>query len=213
MAHFLVIKAWCPHRDFLSFVQSSKARFVDFELFLCAPVHHVMAVEPGSMPAHLWVGRFASAAAVDEFWAQSEAAEKLAHEIAPIALSLPAVPASGLGDFIPTAANVPARGDLSAPGLLVIEGSATDQARMDQYRDILLPLMRDFGAFYIAFELGGNVQVLSGKWSEAIFAISQWPSMDSATAMWLSGRYQNDAIPLRLGVGHFSVLLATGYTT
>ena len=62
----------------------------------------------------------------------------------------------------------------------------------------------------IFVELGGAVEVLSGEWSEAIFAISRWPSREAALAFWNAPKYQNDAIPLRLDIGRFSVLMLTG---
>ena len=78
---------------------------------------------------------------------------------------------------------------------------------MDVYRGIILPMMFERHAYYTAFELGGDVEVLSGAWDEAIFAISRWPSRAAARDFWLCERYQNDAIPLRLDVGRFSVAL------
>jgi uncharacterized protein (DUF1330 family) len=93
---------------------------------------------------------------------------------------------------------------------MLIEGSVTDEARIDQYRDIILPMLRERGAYYPLFELGGNVRVLAGEWSQGILAVSRWSSVDPAHDFWFSDRYQNTAIPMRTGAGTFEVQLAEG---
>ena len=114
------------------------------------------------------------------------------------------------GNFVPTIATVDVP-DAGAPRtFMVIEGTGTDQARMDRYRDMILPMMRARGAYYIAFELGGDVRVLAGTWSEGIFAISRWPSAALARDFWFSDQYQQQAIPIRTGVGKFDVQIIDG---
>ena len=71
-------------------------------------------------------------------------------------------------------------------------------------------MMRERGAYYIAFELGGDVEVLAGAWSEGIFAISRWPSKALAEDFWYSDKYQNEAIQIRTGVGKFDVQIIEG---
>jgi uncharacterized protein (DUF1330 family) len=114
------------------------------------------------------------------------------------------------GNFVPTIATVDVP-DAEAPRtFMVIEGTGTDQERMDRYRDMILPMMRERGAYYIAFELGGDVSVLAGVWSEGIFAISRWPSQALAEDFWYSEKYQKEAIPIRTGVGKFDVQIIEG---
>jgi uncharacterized protein (DUF1330 family) len=114
------------------------------------------------------------------------------------------------GHFVPTIATVDVP-DAAAPRcFMVIEGTGTDQERMDRYRDMILPMMRERGAYYVAFELGGDVEVLAGQWSKGIFAISRWPSRDLAEDFWFSERYQNEAVPIRTGVGRFDVQIIEG---
>ena len=81
---------------------------------------------------------------------------------------------------------------------------------MDSYRDILLPLMFDNMGYYTVFELGGDVKVLSGAWDEAIFAISRWPDRAAARRTWFADIYQEQAIPLRLDIGRFEVVMIGG---
>lgn len=210
----LVVKAFCPHACFERFLRAlpSLGEQAGKTLFARA-LHEVVALEPGSVPAHVLVLCYPDGAARDAGW---QAIEPLARGTGlfdgrePIVLAMTGIPPEGLGELIPTAANVPVSPAFQAPAYLLIEGSATDQQRMDRYRDIILPMMRERSSYYIAFELGGNVKVLSGKWSEAIFAISWWPSMGHALDFWLARRYQQDAIPLRLDIGHFDVLAANG---
>ncbi len=71
-------------------------------------------------------------------------------------------------------------------------------------------MMRERGAYYIAFELGGSVTVLAGAWQEGIFAISRWPRRAHAEDFWFSERYQQTAIPIRTGVGRFDVQIIEG---
>lgn len=101
-------------------------------------------------------------------------------------------------------------GPSQPPTLMLIEGSASDQDKMDKYRDIILPMMKERGAYYICFQIGGDVEVLNGEWSEAIFAISRWPTLHQCRDFWLSTQYQKDAIPLRLDIGSFQVVTLEG---
>jgi uncharacterized protein (DUF1330 family) len=212
---FLVVKAFCQHLRFARFVPA--ALFIaarhDGEVLVSRAVHQVSVLEPGSVPAHLWIAHFPSRAKADAAWGDMKSEGLLAditQDLVPVVLAMDGVPPTGLPDFIPTPSNVTPPESLMQPAYFVIEGSATDQTRMDKYRDILLPMMKERSAYYIAFELGGNVRVLSGQWSEAIFAMSRWPSVAFAHDAWMAGRYQKDAIPLRLGIGKFSVLVAEG---
>ena len=91
---------------------------------------------------------------------------------------------------------------------MVIRGSVSDQAGIDGYRDVILPMLKERGGYYEVFALQpGEVTTLSGQWTEQIFAISRWPQRASAEDFWYSERYQTVAIPRRLGAGHFSVHL------
>lgn len=56
---------------------------------------------------------------------------------------------------------------------MLIGGTGTNEARMDAYRDVILPMIAERGGFYPLFELGGAVPVLAGVWSEGILAISR----------------------------------------
>lgn len=200
-AAFLIIRSAAPDARFRAFAESVTGTG---NLVGKARVHEVEALEPGTVPAHTLILEFASRVAARAAW-QALPLSLIERPSPPLVLLVGKVPDAGFGDAsIPTLANVEP-GDDNDPVLLLIEGSASDQAAMDRYRDIILPMMFERHAFYIAFELGGDVEVLSGEWDEAIFAISRWPSRESARSFWLSERYQNDAIPLRLDIGRFSV--------
>lgn len=171
-----------------------------------ARLHEVEALEPGSVPAHTLVLGFDDRETARRAYAELPL-DMLAAQPAPLVLLTAAVPPEGLDDpAIPTRANVEPAAD-DDPVLMLIEGSASDQDRMDIYRGIILPMMFERHGYYTAFELGGDVEVLSGVWNEAIFAISRWPSRDAARDFWLSERYQSEGIPLRLDIGRFEVVL------
>ncbi|AUX68594.1 hypothetical protein CHX26_02875 [Porphyrobacter sp. HT-58-2] len=200
---FLVIRSNAPDILFREFREAVAERH---PVAGAARLHEVALLEPGSVAAHTMILPFAdNDAARDAFAAMP--VELIAMPAAPLALLTGAVAAEGFPDpAIPTKANVPFAEE-DGPVLMLIEGTGRDQDRMDQYRDILLPMMFDLGAYYTVFDLGGSVEVLSGSWDEAIFAISRWPSRGIAERFWMSERYQRDAIPLRIDIGRFEVAL------
>ena len=171
------------------------------------PATAVTALEPGTMHTGLIIARFAFATDLDACF------ERLELPDGSIALASAGIAYEGWpGSVVPTIATVDVP-DAGAPRtFMVIEGTGTDQARMDQYRDVILPMIRERGAYYVAFELGGDVRVLAGRWDEGIFAISRWPSRGHAEDFWFSERYQSVAIPLRTGAGRFDVQIIEGIT-
>lgn len=204
---YLVIRSTAPDIRFREFHAAVSERH---PVAGSARLHEIAVLEPGSVPAHTLILPFADKAAARAAYAEMPTG-MLSRPEAPLALLTGAVPAEGFPDpAIPTRANVRAAADDmggGAPVLMLIEGTGRDQDRMDRYRDILLPMMFDLGAYYTVFDLGGSVEVLSGSWSEAIFAISRWPSRAAAERFWMSERYQREAIPLRIDIGRFEVAL------
>lgn len=200
---FLVIRSNAP--DFL-FREFREAVTEHYPIAGTARLHEVALLEPGSVAAHTIILPFADRNAARAAFSAMPV-DLIAMSGAPLALLTGAVPAEGFPDpAIPTKANVPFAAE-DGPVLMLIEGTGRDQERMDQYRDILLPMMFELGAYYTVFDLGGSVEVLSGSWDEAIFAISRWPSRAAAERFWMSERYQRDAIPLRIDIGSFAVAL------
>jgi uncharacterized protein (DUF1330 family) len=200
---YLIIRSHAPDMRFRAFREAVAQRH---PIVGSARLHEVAVLEPGSVAAHTLILPFADKNAARTAYAAMPL-DLLSQPTEPLALLTGAVPAEGFPDpAIPTRANV-----LSAPEdgpvLMLIEGTGRDQDRMNQYRDILLPMMFDLGAYYTVFDLGGAVEVLSGEWSEAIFAISRWPSRAAAEQFWMCERYQRDAIPLRIDIGRFEVAL------
>lgn len=200
---YLIFRSQAPDNRFQAFAKtaSDTARVIS-----ATRLHEVEVLEPGTLPLHTLILDFDSReAALSAF--QNLDLSLIEKPAAPQVLLTGKVPETGFDDpSIPTRANVEPSGD-SNPMLLLIEGSASDPDAMDIYRGIILPMMFERQAYYTVFELGGDVEVLSGEWDEAIFAISRWPSPELARDFWLSERYQNDAIPLRLEIGHFGVAL------
>lgn len=168
----------------------------------------VEALEPGTRHGGVVIARFFQEADLRDFW---RGAGRSPPQAGLTALACAGLPWEGWpGHDVPTIATVTVPAADAPRALMLIEGTGTDTERMDRYRDIILPMLRDRGAYYIAFELGGNVDVLAGDWSEGIFAISRWPDAAAARDFWFSERYQQTAIPIRTGVGRFDVQLAEG---
>lgn len=198
---YLVIRSSAPDISFRAFCDQVQANFA---IAGKARLHEVELFEPGSVAAHTLITPFASREEARGAFDQMPL-DLIAQPAEPLVLLTGAVPPEGFDDpAIPTAANVsvPEGAD---PVLMLIEGSASDQDRMDAYRNVLLPMMFELGSYYTVFDLGGSVDVLSGEWDEAIFAISRWPSRDAARAFWMSDKYQQEGIPLRLDIGRFEV--------
>lgn len=175
-----------------------------------SPLAAVEVLEPGTRHTALLIARFAWAPDLDAWWQGAKA----------LAAGLPEgaqlLAASGLafegwpGHPVPTIATVDVPASDEPRAYMLIEGTGTDEARMDAYRDIILPMLRERGAYYPLFELGGAVGVLHGHWQEGILAISRWPDLARAHDFWFSDRYQKVAIPTRTGAGTFDVQLTAG---
>jgi len=171
----------------------------------------VTPLEPGTAHTGLVIARFAFAADRDAMWASAMAQQLIAADAGLVALACNGIAYEGWpGNFVPTIATVDVPDTGCPRTFMVIDGTGTDQDRMDRYRDMILPMMRTRGAYYVAFELGGDVRVLAGQWSEGIFAISRWPSHALARDFWFSEQYQNEAIPIRTGVSKFDVQIIEG---
>lgn len=198
---FLIIRTQAPDARFREFAAASVGSGT---IISSTRLHEVAVLEPGSLPLHTLVIEFDSRQEALNAH-QTLPFSTIDKPVAPQVLLTGKVPDGGFDDpAIPTRANV-SEVPNDGPVLLLIEGSASDQDAMDAYRNIILPMMFERHAYYTVFELGGNVEVLSGEWNEAIFAISRWPSAGVARDFWLSERYQDDAIPLRLEIGRFGV--------
>lgn len=175
-------------------------------VLVCALPAQVDALEPGTAHTALVIGRFAFEDDLMRAW---QAVPALPDESQVLACS--GLPYEGWpGNFVPTIATVHVPAGDSPRAFMLVEGTGTDQARMDEYRDIILPMIRERGGYYVAFELGGGVRVLAGEWSEGIFAISRWPDAAAARDFWFCDRYQQVAIPTRTGAGRFEVQLSDG---
>lgn len=183
------------------------------EVLACSHAGRVSCLEPGTVGAGILLGRWpgpgpAVSAAVEQLVALLRGA--LPPRTVPQVLLVEGLPAEGLPlvPDIPTVASVPVAPRVPRNALMVIRGSASDQARMDGYRDVILPMLKERGGYYEVFALQpGAVTAFSGGWQEQIFAISRWPARANAEDFWYSERYQTVAIPKRIGAGRFTVNL------
>lgn len=174
----------------------------------------VEQLEPGTPPAMIVLGRWPSQAELDVAWEREIGArvDSLFEEDV-LALAMSGLPADGLPNQpeIPTVASVPRIPDSAPPTYMTIQGSVTDPVRIAGYRDVILPMLKQLGAYYIVFVIAeGGVRVLRGTWDEQIFAVSAWPSHQSAHDFWYSDRYQTVAVPIRAPIGTFQVHLLKG---
>lgn len=177
----------------------------------------VECLESGTPAAEVGLFQFGDVESAKEFWGSAEnrrllAANGIDEGFATLALLSRGLPGIGLPEApeIPTVASVtppPGRGPRH---FMVIQGTGTDQARMDEYRDIILPMMAELGSYYIAFNIADGTEALAGTWPWEIFAISRWPDYRAGHDFWDSDRYQNLAVPTRTGAGTFHVHFLKG---
>lgn len=173
-----------------------------------APQSAVEVLEQGTTRhGALLIARFAHPDELDAAW--SARPRDLPEDAQ--ALATPGLPWEGWpGDFVPTIATVDVPAGEGPRAYMLIEGTGTDEARMDAYRGVILPMLRERGAFYPVFEFGGGVRALHGGFDWAFIAISRWPDIGRARDFWYCDRYQQVAIPLRTGAGSFEVQLCEG---
>lgn len=177
------------------------------DIVACAPANAVEVLEPGTVHTAVLIARFAFESDLDIAWAEMAARLPADAQV----LAAPGLAYEGWpGHMVPTIATVDVPAGDTPRAFMLIEGTGTDEARMDAYRDVILPMIRERGGYYPLFELGGAVRVLAGQWSEAVLAISRWPTIAAARDFWFSDRYQHVAIPVRTGFGHFEVQLVEG---
>lgn len=212
---FLFVELAGEHADHIGVLARAAAdvRREGGEVLAHAPAGRVSSLEPGTTGAGILLARWptpgpAMSAATREL--VGALSQSVPASSAPLVLEVNGLPADGLPDMleIPTVASVPVAPKSPRNSLMVIRGSVSDPARIDGYRDVILPMLKERGAYYEVFALQpGEVTALSGAWTEQIFAISRWPQRANAEDFWYSERYQTVAIPKRLGAGRFTVNL------
>ncbi|HSN71877.1 MAG TPA: DUF1330 domain-containing protein [Steroidobacteraceae bacterium] len=175
----------------------------------------VELLEQGTPAAAVLIARWPSRDAFDAGWKEFGAGLEAAASAASgsLLVAVPGLPVEGLPEqpAIPTVASVVPPASAEPPTYMLIQGRVFDQSRIDQYRDIILPMIAERGAYYIVFSLlPGEVRALVGAWTEQIFAISRWATHASAHDFWYCERYQKLAIPTRTGAGAFLVHLLRG---
>jgi uncharacterized protein (DUF1330 family) len=181
----------------------------------CAPAPAVEALEPGSPTDATLIAWFRKEGEITTLWeseANQQALGSLASGSGMLAVVAAGLPYEGLPDAleIPTVASVVPPDVSGPPAYMVIHGDVMKQDQMDRYRDIILPMLKDLGAYYTVFLLGSGLEVLCGEWDRDIFAISRWPEVSAGHAFWFSDRYQKVAIPTRTGGGVFHVQYLEG---
>lgn len=181
------------------------------DVYAWAAAGRSSCLEPGTVAAGLLFARFASRAAATAFARTTllpQLSPRLPAGATPLLLIADSLPDAGLPEMmdVPTAASVPRPPQTPRNCFLVVRGTAWDAARLERYRDVILPMHNERGGYYESFAVApGQVEALSGAWTEQIFAISRWPTRAAAEDFWFSSRYQTEAIPLRLGAGRFVV--------
>ena len=212
---FLFVELAGEHADQIGVLEqvAGTVRSAGGDVLAWAPPGRTSCLEPGTVAAGMLLASWrepSATMAVATRELLSMLAASVPADTVPLVLEVNGLPEQGLPEMmeIPTVASVPMAPKLPKNALMVIRGSVSDQARVDGYRDVILPMLKERGGYYEVFALlPGEVKTLSGVWTEQIFAISRWPQRVNAEDFWYSDRYQTVAIPKRLGAGRFSVHL------
>lgn len=69
----------------------------------------------------------------------------------------------------------------------IVQSTITDEARFQQYRDAVIPMIEKFGGRYVV--KGGKVEALEGHHDGRRMVIIEFPSMDAIHAFWDSPEY------------------------
>jgi uncharacterized protein (DUF1330 family) len=209
----LFLRSFSTDHKFWQFAKSAEmtAKGHGATVYLAAPLHQCRFLEPGSETGHVWAARCPSREALHVLCSDIAARGLIAaldHGRPPQCLAIPSLPPEGLSDpSIPTAANTVSPASPRRVAFMVIEGSVSDQARIDAYRDVILPMIGERGGYYTNFAFAEDIEILSGSWDHQVFIISRWPDLSVAEDFWLSDRYQTVAIPRRIGAGTFDVMV------
>jgi len=174
----------------------------------------VEVLEAGTRLAAILIARWPHAHGVDSYWSTAEARDAFT-PIAAIpgacALSVQGVPTAGLPDsFLPTIATVTAPELQTPPAYMLVQGSVTNLAPIQEYAGIIMPMLRERMGYYIVYAEAADVTVRHGSWHDQALIISRWPTLAAAQDFWYCDRYQDVAIPTRTGHGTFTVQLMPG---
>jgi uncharacterized protein (DUF1330 family) len=183
-------------------------------LLAAALPRDVLVLEAGTTLAAVLIARFDIAAATRAFWGSADAQrafEPAGRVVGTRAVIVKGVPAEGLpGDFLPTVATVSAPRLATPPAYMLVQGSVTNLAPIQDYVAIIMPMLRARGGYYVVYAEAPDVTVLHGTWTEQAYIVSRWPTLAAAQDFWFCDQYQDRAIPTRTGHGAFTVLLMPG---
>lgn len=90
---------------------------------------------------------------------------------------------------------------------ILVQGVVTDPQGFAAYAQAVTALVAKMGGRYIV--LGGDAEVLEGRWPHQSLVVHEWPSREQALNFWHSPEYQQ-AKTLRSGKGNFVVVIADG---
>ena len=201
----MICRAVCSRREFLQLANSAPFHGTTLTLTCC---DDQLLLEPGTQARHCWVRAFPAPDSA-ELAARALDGSDLVRKQQLQTLLVPAVDAAtgdALGIPVTQAGDA---GELESQ-LMLIEGSVTDEAAIEQYRQIIMPLIGGLGGRYLAYAGVDQVLVRHGEWDELFLALSHWSGERSAKQFWQGTRYQGDAIPARTGAGRFGVALMPG---
>jgi uncharacterized protein (DUF1330 family) len=123
-----------------------------------------------------------------------------------------ALPLAGCG--APPAAHTDATAaaqEQNRPGYMIVIGRGVDSPRMGPYARATIPLLLEYGGELLFISEEGAAEVLEGGPFQSSIRVFRFPSLQHARDFYYSDRYQQEAIPLREGLGQLDVIVSDAF--
>lgn len=102
------------------------------------------------------------------------------------------------------------RGD-TRPGYMIVIGTGVDSPRMGPYARATVPLLLEFGGELLFISEEHEAEILEGGPFESSIRVFRFPSLQHARDFYYSDAYQQEAIPLREGLGMLDVIVSDAF--
>lgn len=97
------------------------------------------------------------------------------------------------------------------PGYMIVIGTGVDSPRMGPYARATIPLLLEYGGELLFISEEGEAEILEGGPFESSLRVFRFPSLQHARDFYYDERYQQEAIPLREGLGALDVIVSDAF--
>ena len=97
------------------------------------------------------------------------------------------------------------------PGYMIVIGTDVDSPRMGPYAAATVPLLLEFGGELLFISEEHGAEILEGGPFTSSIRVFRFPSLQHARDFYHSEAYQQEAIPLREGLGQLDVIVVDAF--